>query len=101
MKIIDKGHISIDPMEKSKQERLKKAEPVSVEKSSAQGGEKVHISSEAKEVFLAKEVIAKSSPVREEKVAAYQEAVRSGTYNVSDDEIAGKILEELVLDQIL
>ena len=101
MKIIDKGLISIDPMEKSKQERLKKAESVPEEKSSVKGGEKVNISSAAKEVFLAKEVIAKSPPVREEKVAAYQEAVRNGTYNVSDDEIAGKILEELVLDQIL
>lgn len=50
------------------------------------------ISQSAKDYQVAKNAIAESSDVREDRVAEMKEALASGTYNVSSQEIAEKMV---------
>jgi negative regulator of flagellin synthesis FlgM len=50
------------------------------------------ISQSAKDYQVAKKAIAQTPDVREEKVAQIKEALSSGTYNVSSQEIAEKMV---------
>lgn len=50
------------------------------------------VSQFAKEYQIAKNAVSKTSDVREEKVAEIKEALASGTYNVSAQEIAEKMV---------
>ena len=50
------------------------------------------ISQSAKDYQVAKNAIAESSDVREDRVAEMKEALASGTYNVTSQEIAEKMI---------
>lgn len=50
------------------------------------------ISQSAKDYQVAKKAVAEAPDIREDKVAGLKEALASGTYNVSSQEIAEKIL---------
>lgn len=50
------------------------------------------VSQFAKEYQIAKNAVSKTSDVREDKVAEIKEALASGTYNVSAQEIAEKMV---------
>lgn len=50
------------------------------------------VSQFAKEYQIAKNAVSKTSDVREDKVAEIKEALASGTYNVSAQEIAEKMI---------
>ncbi|MDD7402596.1 MAG: flagellar biosynthesis anti-sigma factor FlgM [Butyribacter sp.] len=50
------------------------------------------ISQSAKDYQVAKNAVAEAADVREDKVAQIKEALASGTYNVSAQEIADKIV---------
>lgn len=50
------------------------------------------ISQSAKDYQIAKKAVSEAADVREEKVAQIKEALASGTYNVSSQEIAEKIV---------
>lgn len=52
------------------------------------------ISQTAKDYQIAKNAIAETPDVREEKVAQMKEALASGTYNVSSQEIADKMISK-------
>ncbi|MCD7824818.1 MAG: flagellar biosynthesis anti-sigma factor FlgM [Clostridiaceae bacterium] len=50
------------------------------------------ISQSARDYQVAKKAVSEAADVREDKVAYYKEALASGTYNVSSQEIAEKIV---------
>lgn len=50
------------------------------------------VSQFAKEYQIAKNAVSKTSDIREDKVAEIKEALASGTYNVSAQEIAEKMV---------
>ncbi len=50
------------------------------------------ISQSAKDYQVAKKAVTEASDIREDKVADLKEALASGTYNVSSQEIAEKIV---------
>jgi negative regulator of flagellin synthesis FlgM len=52
------------------------------------------ISQSAKDYQVAKNAVSEASDVREDKVAQMKEALASGTYNVSSQEIADKIVSK-------
>lgn len=52
------------------------------------------ISRSAKDYQVAKKAVAEASDVREEEVARLKEALASGAYNVSSQEIAEKIVSK-------
>ena len=60
--------------------------------------EKVNLSTTAKDVQNLKNAISKLPDVREEKVQEVQKMLKNGTYNVSADKIAGKMVGESILD---
>ncbi len=60
----------------------------------------VEISQSAKDYQVAKKAVAEAADVREDKVAEIKEAVASGTYNVSSQEIAEKMVSRFFDFQI-
>ena len=62
--------------------------------SRSQGSDKVEISQFGKDYQIAKQAVADASDIREEKVAEIATKVNSGSYDVSVDDFAGKLLEK-------
>jgi negative regulator of flagellin synthesis FlgM len=60
--------------------------------------EKVDLSTMAKDIQQAKNALSKLPDVREEKVQQIKSQVEKGTYNVSAEKIAGKMVEESIVD---
>lgn len=52
------------------------------------------ISRAAKDYQTAKQAVSEASEIREDKVAEYKEALASGAYNVSSQEIAEKMVSK-------
>ena len=62
--------------------------------SKAADSDKVEISSFGKDLQIAKQAVAGASDIREAKVAEYKKRIANGTYNVSAEAFADKILAE-------
>lgn len=60
--------------------------------------EKVDLSTTAKDIQQAKNALSQLPDVREEKVQAIKNQVNSGKYNVSGEDIAGKMVGESIVD---
>jgi len=60
--------------------------------------EKVDLSTQAKDIQQVKNALTKVPDVREEKVQEIKNQVENGTYNVSGEEIAGKMVGESIVD---
>ncbi len=60
--------------------------------------EKVDLSTKARDVQQIKTALAKLPEIREEKVQELKKEIEAGTYNVSGDKIAGKMVGESLLD---
>jgi negative regulator of flagellin synthesis FlgM len=60
--------------------------------------EKVDLSTMAKEIQQAKVEVSKLPDVREEKVQEIKSQVDKGTYNVSGEQIANKMVGESIVD---
>ena len=60
--------------------------------------EKVSLSSTARDIQQVEKAIEKLPDVREEKVQELKNRIELGTYDVSGEEIAGKMLDETLLD---
>jgi negative regulator of flagellin synthesis FlgM len=64
--------------------------------SSQSVGEKIAVSDLGKEIAKIHEEIKKTPEVRPEKVQELKEKIDDGTYYVSSDDIAGKIIEDIL-----
>lgn len=62
--------------------------------------EKVSLSDRARDTQRIKQAIDKLPDVREEKVQELKSRIKEGTYSVSGEEIAGKMVREALLDII-
>ena len=60
--------------------------------------EKVDLSTKARDIQQIKSALAKLPEIREEKVQELKNVIEAGTYNVSGDKIAGKMVGESLLD---
>lgn len=69
-----------------------KTKPSKVQKTS--GKDKVEISSFGKAFQVAKQAVNNASDVREDKVADIKARMAAGTYNVSNESFADKLLEK-------
>lgn len=68
----------------------KKTQKAPVSKKSDQ----VQISDFGKDIHAAKQALANTPDIREEKTAAVKQAVQNGTYNVSNEDFAAKLMEK-------
>lgn len=60
--------------------------------------EKVSLSSAARDIQQAEKAIEKLPDIREDKVRELQDQIETGTYNISGEKIAGKMISESLLD---
>lgn len=59
------------------------------------------LSAEARELQAVKERALQAPEVRSEKVKAVQKKIAEGTYNVSGEEVADKMLTRLLVDELI
>lgn len=67
----------------------------------AKGTDKTEFSQEGKFLLNALQGAKDLPEVRPEKVAALKAAIRTGTYTVSDDALAEKLLEAKIFDKLI
>ena len=56
--------------------------------------DKVEISTFGKDLQVARQAVSNAPDVREDKVAEYKSRIQAGTYDVSSESFADKMLEE-------
>jgi negative regulator of flagellin synthesis FlgM len=61
-------------------------------------GDKVEISSRSRDLKKIHDLLGQTPDVRSEKVAALKKAVAEGTYRVSGENIAAKMIEEILVE---
>ena len=95
----DKSSPAVDPSRRTKTAppQPKPADQASKRPASA---DHLELSPRAKEIRRAAQVLARTPDTRDAKVRALQQAVQSGTYNVTPEQIAEKILKEDVLEEL-
>lgn len=64
--------------------------------SSSAGSEQIALSSKAKVIQKAHEVIRNSSDIRTEKVNALKERIQNNDYHVSSEKLAEAVLQEII-----
>ena len=71
------------------------SKPVKTDKSGKTSRmDQVQISSVGKDIQTLKQAVANSSDIREELTAPLKASINAGTYNVSNDDFASKLLEK-------
>lgn len=60
---------------------------------SAQGKDKIEISSKGKDYQAVKQALSQTPDIRDEKVAEIKAKIQSGTYNINMEEVASHILD--------
>ena len=63
--------------------------------------ESVKLSTMARELQTAREVLEATPEVREEKVGQFKREIEAGTYDMRGDKVAGKMLKESLIDSFI
>jgi negative regulator of flagellin synthesis FlgM len=64
------------------------------------GSDQVSLSPESKELQAVRQAVAQAPDVRETRVAELKEAIKSGRYTVTGEEIAGQMLARSLADKL-
>lgn len=57
------------------------------------GSDKIELSSFGKELSVARQAVSEASEVREDRIAEIKSAIKSGTYDLSVDRLADKLVD--------
>jgi len=87
----------VDPAQLAK---IKKAAPATSTEPT-QSTDQIVLSKDITAIEAARNVIAETPDVRQEKIAALQQEIRAGRYHVPAEDIADKIIAEARLSRIL
>lgn len=79
----------------------KASESNSEAKKSKDKGDKLSISTGAKELQKAKKALDDQPQVRREKVESLKKQIKTGNYNVSGEEVAEKMLSRTIVDNLV
>ncbi|MGI6143948.1 MAG: flagellar biosynthesis anti-sigma factor FlgM [bacterium] len=63
--------------------------------------DRLSLSEQAREIKRVKEMARRAPDVRTEKVEEVKRQIEAGTYNVSGEEIAAKLLSRLLVDELI
>ena len=63
--------------------------------------ESVKLSTMARELQTAREVLDATPEVREEKVGQFKREIEAGTYDMRGDKVAGRMLKESLIDSFI
>ena len=74
---------------------------INVHKNERPSEERVELSKKASDLNKISNIIQNTPDVRKEKVALLREKIASGSYNISGQEIADKMLREFLLEDVL
>ncbi len=74
---------------------------INVNKNSSLSRERVEFSGKASDLNKIREIVRKTPDIRTEKVELLREKIASGSYNVSSQEIADKMIREYLLEDTL
>ncbi|HHW13574.1 MAG TPA: flagellar biosynthesis anti-sigma factor FlgM [Firmicutes bacterium] len=83
-------------LQKTQVRRADKAEKVGP----GLGVDRVSLSAESKELQAVRQAVAQAAEVREDRVAELREAIRTGTYSATGEEIAESMLARSLADKL-
>lgn len=98
MKVSGPGDVKSDALLQYQQAGTAKPGAEKVAGSGGVQGDRISISSQTRDINLAKGVIDKLPEVREDLVKDIKKAIDNGTYQVNLDKVAGKMVMESILD---
>jgi negative regulator of flagellin synthesis FlgM len=98
MKVSGNGDIKTDALLQYQQAGTEKPGAEKVAGSGPVQGDRISISSQTRDINLAKGVIDKLPEVREDLVNEIKTAIDNGTYQVNLEKVAGKMVAESILD---
>ena len=81
----------------SKRKIKKSSQLDSVERSNVDKTDKISLSKGAVEFTKFKEILSSLPDVRNDKVAELQASIQNGTYHVESEEVADKLLEDILM----
>ncbi len=80
----------VGPSEATPPERVEGAGPAEA----PQGADRVILSERAQQVQMAREALAQTAPVRQERVDALRQAIQDGVYEVDAEQLASDMLRQ-------
>lgn len=99
MKITDVKGLGIEELAAQQVEKVKTSEGRARMEESDGGVDVIHLSPQSRLMQKAGEVVYQTPEVRPEKVAAVQEAVEQGTYQVDTKKVANKVIANAILEK--
>ncbi len=97
----DQSVVNLENYIKNSQDsRISRPSPKQEQEKPTQRGS-VKLSTMARELQTAREVLEATPEVREEKVGQFKRKIEAGTYDMRGDKIAGKMLQESLIDSFI
>jgi len=92
---VDIGGSGLQPTDRTK------GQSTGAQGSGALPQDQVLVSEQAKEIGRLQAEVSKLPDVRTDRVGDVKNAINNGTYNVTGEAVAGKVLKEAVIDSII
>ncbi len=101
MKITETSNLDLNLQKSDKTKVTVNDEKTGTAGEAASQGDQVSLSDAAKEMSRLSAEAMKLPDVRTDKVEKLKDAINSGTYNVKGDDVAGKILKDTIIDNVI
>ena len=99
MKITDVKGLGVEELAAQQAERVKNSQGEAPPAKSGGGMDVIQLSPQSRMMQKASEVVYQTPEVRPEKVAAVQDAVQEGTYQVDTKKVANKVIANAILEK--
>lgn len=99
MKISDVQGLEIEQLQAKQTERVGRVQGQQVQEQTGGESDVIQLSPQSRLMQKASEVIYQAPEVRADKVAAVQDAVAQGTYQVDSQKVANKLIAEMIQEK--
>jgi negative regulator of flagellin synthesis FlgM len=99
MKITDVQGLEVEQLQAKQTEKVGKTQGQQVQEKTGGESDVIQLSPQSRLMQRASEVIYQAPEVRSEKVAAVQDSVDQGTYEVDSQKVANKLITEMITEK--
>jgi negative regulator of flagellin synthesis FlgM len=99
MKITDVQGLEVEQLQAKQTEKVGKTQGQQVQEKTGGESDVIQLSPQSRLMQRASEVIYQAPEVRSEKVAAVQDSVDQGTYQVDSQKVANKLITEMITEK--
>jgi negative regulator of flagellin synthesis FlgM len=99
MKITDVQGLEVEQLQAKQAEKVGKTQGQQVQEKTGGESDVIHLSPQSRLMAKAGEVVYQAPEVRADKVAAVQDSVAQGTYQVDSRKVANKLIAEMIQEK--